>query len=127
MSAHQISDVALSLEYVKQYPRSHNDLNYKQVYLLEQCVIWQRLSIHLGWQCDNISASYAEISKTVQNEVYAGAKAFVSQNKGTINVEAGKTATLNVSDTPKVTDTLLELFKIDMETQKNAPQGQQKK
>ena len=40
-----------------------------------------------------------------------------------LNVEAGKTATLNVSDTPKVTDTLIELFKIDMETQKDAPQG----
>ena len=40
-----------------------------------------------------------------------------------LNVEAGKTATLNVSDTPKVTDTLIELFKIDMETQKYAPQG----
>ena len=38
-------------------------------------------------------------------------------------MEAGKTATLNVSDTPKVTDTLIELFKIDMETQKDAPQG----
>ena len=33
-----------------------------------------------------------------------------------LNVEAGKTVTLNVSDTPKVTDTLIELFKIDMET-----------
>ena len=31
-----------------------------------------------------------------------------------LNVEAGKTATLNVSDTPKVTDTLIELFKIDI-------------
>ena len=40
-----------------------------------------------------------------------------------LNVEAGKTVTLNVSDTPKVTDTLIELFKIDMETQKDAPQG----
>ena len=40
-----------------------------------------------------------------------------------LNVEAGKTATLNVSDTPKVTATLIELFKIDMETQKDAPQG----
>ncbi|MGM0209057.1 hypothetical protein IGI96_003581 [Enterococcus sp. DIV0421] len=40
-----------------------------------------------------------------------------------LNVEAGKTATLNVSDTPKVTDTLIELFKIDMETQKDDPQG----
>ena len=38
-------------------------------------------------------------------------------------VEAGKTATLKVSDTPKVTDTLIELFKIDMETQKSNPQG----
>ena len=222
-----ISDVALSLEYVKQYTQSHSGLNYKQVYLLEQCVVWQRLSVHLGWQCDNVRASYDEIPKAIQDEVYAGAKAFASENKGryecggyiysgegqdigqfwaklavgnatlkktssnasitdgnglysiagatygiysdkdctkqlatlttdnsgntdtvevkagtvyikelsapagykvdntvySLNVEAGKTATLNVSDTPKVTDTLIELFKIDMETQKDAPQG----
>lgn len=31
--------------------------------------------------------------------------------------------TLKVSDTPKVTDTLVQLFKIDMETSKAAPQG----
>ena len=74
MSYDQISDVALSLEYVKQYAQSHSELNYKQVYLLEQCVVWQRLSVHLGWQCDNVRASYDEISKAVQNEVYAGAK-----------------------------------------------------
>ena len=37
MSADQISDVALSLEYVKQYGEAHKELNYKQVYLLEQC------------------------------------------------------------------------------------------
>ena len=30
---------------------------------------------------------------------------------------------MNVSDIPKVTDTLIELFKIDMETQKDNPQG----
>ena len=30
---------------------------------------------------------------------------------------------MKVSDTPKVTDTLIELFKIDMETQKDNPQG----
>ena len=227
MSADQISDVALSLEYVKQYGQSHSELNYKQVYLLEQCVVWQRLSVHLGWQCDNVRASYDEIPKAIQDEVYAGAKAFASENKGryecggyiysgegqdigqfwaklavgnatlkktssnasitdgnglysiagatygvysdkdytkqlatlttdnsgntdtvevkagtvyikelsapagykvdntvySLKVEAGKTATLNVSDTPKVTDTLIELFKIDMETQKDAPQG----
>ncbi|MCA0651775.1 VaFE repeat-containing surface-anchored protein, partial [Clostridioides difficile] len=40
-----------------------------------------------------------------------------------LSVEVGKTATLKVSDTPKVTDTLIELFKIDMETQKSNPQG----
>ena len=40
-----------------------------------------------------------------------------------LKVEAGKTATLKVSDTPKVTDTLIELFKIDMETSKATPQG----
>ena len=76
MSADQIADVALSLEYVKQYAASHKELNYKQVYLLEQCVVWQRLSVHLGWQCDNVRAAYDEISKAVQNEVYTGAKDF---------------------------------------------------
>ncbi len=30
---------------------------------------------------------------------------------------------MKVSDTPKVTDTLIEFFKIDMETQKDNPQG----
>ena len=227
MSADQISDVALSLEYVKQYGEAHKELNYKQVYLLEQCVVWQRLSVHLGWQCDNVRASYDEIPKATQDEVFSGAKAFVKENKGryecggyiysgegqelgqfwaklnvgnatlqktssntgitdgngnysiagatygvfadkdcmkqlatlttdengntdvvevtagtvyikelsapagykvdktvySLKVEAGKTATLKVSDIPKVTDTLIELFKIDMETQKDNPQG----
>ncbi|HBL6275302.1 TPA: VaFE repeat-containing surface-anchored protein [Clostridioides difficile] len=227
MSADQIADVALSLEYVKQYGTSHKELNHKQVYLLEQCVVWQRLSVHLGWSCDNVRASYDEISKAVQDEVYAGAKAFTKANKGRyecggylytgngqdlgqfwaklnvgnaklqkvssntsitngndcysiagavygvfsdkdcknavatlttdsngnteavevkagtvyvkeqqaptglkldekvypLNVEAGKTATLKVSDTPKVTETLIELFKIDMEVGKATAQG----
>ena len=227
MSADQISDVALSLEYVKQYGEAHKELNYKQVYLLEQCVVWQRLSVHLGWQCDNVRASYDEIPKATQDEVFSGAKAFVKENKGRyecggyiysgegqelgqfwaklnvgnaklqktssntsitdgngnysiagatygvfsdkdctkqlatlttdengntdvvevkagtvyikelsapagykvdktiypLTIKAGETATLNVSDTPKVTDTLIELFKIDMETQKDNPQG----
>ena len=226
MSDDQISDVALNLEYVKQYAEKHS-LSSKQVYLLEQCVVWQRLSVHLGWQCDNVRASYDEIPKATQDEVFSGAKAFVKENKGryecggyiysgegqelgqfwaklnvgnaklqktssntsitdgngnysiagatygvfadkdctkqlatlttdengntdvvevtadtvyikelsapagykvdtniySLKVEAGKTATLNVSDTPKVTDTLIELFKIDMETQKDNPQG----
>ena len=227
MSADQIADVALSLEYVKQYGEAHKELNYKQVYLLEQCVVWQRLSVHLGWKCDNVRASYDEIPKATQDEVFAGAKVFVKENKGrydcggyiysgkgqelgqfwaklavgnatlkktsdnssitdgngiysiagatygvyadkdcknqlatlttdesgntetvevragtlyvkelsapagykvdknvyTLKVEAGKTATLTVSDTPKATDTLIELFKIDMETQKHNAQG----
>ena len=227
MSADQISDVALSLEYVKQYGETHKELNYKQVYLLEQCVVWQRLSVHLGWQCNNVRASYDEIPKATQDEVFTGARTFVKENKGryecggyiysgegqelgqfwaklnvgnaklqktssntsitdsngnysvagatygvfsdkdctkqlatlttdengntdvvevkagtvyikelsapagykvdktvySLKVEAGKTATLKVSDTPKVTDTLIELFKIDMETQKDNPQG----
>ena len=226
MSDDQISDVALNLEYVKQYAEKHS-LSSKQVYLLEQCVVWQKLSVHLGWQCDNVRASYDEIPKATQDEVFAGAKAFVKENKGryecggyiysgegqelgqfwaklnvgnaklqktssntsitdgngnysvagatygvfsdkdctkqlatlttdengntdvvevkadtvyikelsapagykvdktvySLKVEAGKTATLKVSDTPKVTDTLIELFKIDMETQKDNPQG----
>ena len=82
MSADQISDVALSLEYVKQYGEAHKELNYKQVYLLEQCVVWQRLSVHFGWQCDNVRASYDEIPKATQDEVFSGAKAFIKENKG---------------------------------------------
>ncbi|HCQ6186957.1 hypothetical protein C3O92_16785 [Clostridioides difficile] len=227
MSADQISDVALSIEYVKQYTASHNGIINNHAYLLRQLVVWQRLSVHLGWQCDNVRASYDEIPKATQDEVFAGAKAFVKENKGryecggyiytgegqelgqfwaklnvgnaklqktsnntsitdgngnysiagatygvfsdkdctkqlatlttdnsgntevaevkattvyikeltapmgfkvdktiySLKVEAGKTATLKVSDTPKVTDTLIELFKIDMETQKANPQG----
>ena len=227
MSADQIADVALSIEYVKQYTDSHGGLSSNHAYLLRQLVVWQRLSVHLGWQCDNVRASYDEIPKATQDEVFAGAKAFVKANKGryecggyiysgegqelgqfwanlnvgnatlqksstntsitdgngnysiagatygvfsdkdctnqlatlttdskgntetvevkagtiyikelsaptgykvdttvySLQVEAGKTATLKVADTPKVTDTLIELFKIDMETQKSNPQG----
>ena len=46
------------------------------MYLLEQCGVWQRLSVHLGWQCDNVRASYDEISKSIQDEVYDDAKDF---------------------------------------------------
>ena len=227
MSAAQIEDVALSLEYVKQYRGSHSNLNANQGYLLEQCVVWQRLSEYLGWQCDNVRAAYSEISQDIQNEVYTGARAFVQANKGrykcggyiytgegqdlgqfwaelnvgnakvkkitanesitkanvmysiagatfgifsdqncsnqigtlttnengetnevevtagnvyikelsapkgykldttvhSLKVEAGKTAVLNVSDVPKVTETLVDLFKIDMETGKATAQG----
>ena len=227
MSADQIADVALSIEYVKQYAKSHSGLSSQHAYLLRQLVVWQRLSVHLGWGCDNVRASYDEIPKATQDEVFAGAKAFVKENKGryecggyiysgegqelgqfwanlnvgnatlkksssnegitkdngnysiagatygvysdkdckkqlatlttddngntevvevtagtvyikelsaptgykaddtvySLKVEAGKTATLNVSDTPKATDTVIELFKIDMETQKDNPQG----
>lgn len=42
-----------------------------------------------------------------------------------LKVEAGKTAVLNVSDVPKVTETLVDLFKIDMETGKATAQGMQ--
>ncbi len=91
MSSDQIADVALSLEYVKQYTATHTGLNNNQKYLLEQCVVWQRLSEQLGWQCDNVRASYNEISQAVQNEVYAGAKAFVKANKDAMNVAVTST------------------------------------
>ena len=227
MTAYQIEDVALSLEYVKQYTKSHTGLSSQHAYLLSQLVVWQRLSVHLGWSCDNVRASYDEISKSVQDEVFAGAKAFVRENKGrydcygyiytgegqnlgqffaelavgngkiqksssnttvtngndcyslsgatygvysdkgctksvatlttnangntdtvelraatyyvketkapkgfqldknvyTMTVKVNETTTLKVSDKPKVTDTLVELFKIDMEISKATPQG----
>ncbi|BFK62584.1 SrtB-anchored collagen-binding adhesin [Dorea longicatena] len=226
MSDDQISDVALNLEYVKQYAEKHS-LSSKQVYLLEQCVVWRRLSVHLGWGYNNVRAAYDEVSEKIQSEVYENAKAFAKENKDrydcggyiyvgegqdlgqfwaklavgdgkiqksssntaitksndcyslsgatygvysdkgctksvatlttnasgntdtvelraatyyvketkapkgfqldknvyTMTVKAGETSTLKVSDTPKVTDTLVELFKIDMETSKATPQG----
>ena len=82
MSADQISDVALSIEYVKQYTDSHSGISNNHAYLLRQLVVWQRLSVHLGWQCDNVRASYDEIPKATQDEVFSGAKAFVKENKG---------------------------------------------
>ncbi len=78
MSADQISDVALSIEYVKQYTDSHSGISNNHAYLLRQLVVWQRLSVHLGWQCDNVRASYDEIPKATQDEVFSGAKAFVN-------------------------------------------------
>ena len=81
MSADQIADVALSIEYIKQYTASHSGLSSTHAYLLRQLVVWQRLSVHLGWQCDNVRASYDEIAKATQDEVFAGAKAFVKANK----------------------------------------------
>ena len=62
MSNDQISDVALNLEYVKQYSKTHS-LSSKQVYLLEQCVVWRRLSVHLGWGYNNVRAAYDEVSE----------------------------------------------------------------
>ena len=56
-------------------------------------------------------------------ELSAPAGYKVDKTVYSLKIEAGKTATLNVSDTPKVTDTLIELFKIDMETKKDNPQG----
>ena len=82
MSADQISDVALSIEYVKQYTDSHSGISKNHAYLLRQLVVWQRLSVHFGWQCDNVRASYDEIPKATQDEVFAGARTFVKENKG---------------------------------------------
>lgn len=227
LSNDQIADVALSLEYVKQYAKSHPELTHKQIYLLEQSIVWRNLSVHLGWGYDNVRADYSEVPEAIQSEVYSNAKTFVTQNKdrydyggyvylgegqdlgqfwanlavgnatitksstnadisknndlyslagakytiysdkeltkevatlttdsdgntdtievrtGTyyaketeaplgfqvdetvypLTVSAGETATLKVSDTPKAITTLIDLFKIDMETGKSTPQG----
>ena len=227
LSEDQISDVALSIEYVKQYLSNHGGISANHAYLLKQLVVWQRLSEHLGWKCDNVRAAYDEIPKETQEEVFKGTRAFVKENKGryecggyiysgegqelgqfwanlnvgnatlqkvsnnpsvtdgngnyslagatygvfsdkdctnqvatlttdengnsnieeekvgtvyvkelsaplgykvdetvySLTIKAGETSTLKVSDTPKVTDILIELFKMDMELEKANPQG----
>ena len=225
LSESQITDIALNLEYVKNYTKDR--FSDEQAYLLQQCTVWRRLSVHLGWGFGNTHVSYDEISKSVQDKIYENAKAFAKENKDrydcygyiytgegqdlgqffaelavgngkiqksssnttvtngndcyslsgatygvysdkdctksvatlttnangntdtvelraatyyvketkapkgfqldknvyTMTVKVNETTTLKVSDTPKVTDTLVELFKIDMETSKATPQG----
>ena len=225
LSEAQITDVALNLEYVKEYTKK--GFTDEQAYLLQQCTVWRRLSVHLGWGYNNVRAAYDEVSEKIQSEVYENAKSFAKENKDrydcggyiyvgegqdlgqfwaklavgngkiqksssnttitsdndcyslsgaaygvysdkgctksvatlttnragntdtvelragtyyvketkapkgfqldkevyTLTVKAGETATLKVSDTPKVTDNLIELFKIDMETSNGTPQG----
>mgnify|MGYP000429395036 CR=1 FL=1 len=86
MSADQISDVALSIEYVKQYTDSHSGISKNHAYLLRQLVVWQRLSVHLGWQCDNVRASYDEIPKATQDEVSLVRKPLSKKIKDAMNV-----------------------------------------
>ena len=83
MSSDQISDVALNLEYVKQYAEKHS-LSSKQVYLLEQCVVWRRLSVHLGWGYNNVRAAYDEVSEKIQS-----AKAIKVTGKSGMDAYAG--------------------------------------
>ena len=65
----------------------------------------------------------SEVTPEEANQIGRELALKLTKGNHSLKVEAGKTATLNVSDTPKVTDTLIELFKIDMETQKDNPQG----
>lgn len=224
LSEAQINDVALNLEYVKKHTKNYSA---EQAYLLQQCTVWRRLSVHLGWGYKNTHVAYDEIPKSEQNELYANAKTFAKENKNrydcggyiytgegqdlgqfwanlavgkgnlqksstntgitsgndcyslsgatygvysdkgctksvatlttdgngntntvelragtyyvketkapkgfqldetvhTLTVKAGETTTLKVSDTPKVTNTQIELFKLDMDTSKGTPQG----
>ena len=224
LSETQINDVALNLEYVKKHTKNYSA---EQAYLLQQCTVWRRLSVHLGWGYKNTHVAYDEIPKSEQNELYANAKDFAKENKNrydcggyiytgegqdlgqfwanlavgngnlqksstnigitsgnncyslsgatygvysdkgctksaatlttngngntntvelragtyyvketkapkgfqldktvhTLTVKAGETTTLKVSDTPKVTNTQIELFKLDMDTAKGTPQG----
>jgi len=224
LSEAQINDVALNLEYVKKHTKNYSA---EQAYLFQQCTVWRRLSVHLGWGYKNTHVAYNEIPKSEQNELYANAKTFAKENKNrydcggyiytgegqdlgqfwanlavgngnlqksstntgitsgndcyslsgatygvysdkgctktvatlttngngntntvelragtyyvketkapkgfqldktvhTLTVKAGETTTLKVSDTPKVTNTQIELFKLDMDTAKGTPQG----
>ncbi len=81
MSSDQIDSIALSLEYIKQYTAAHTELSGK-AYWLEQSMVWQLLSEQRGWNCQNVRIPYDEVSQSVQNEIYSGARAFAEANKG---------------------------------------------
>ena len=83
------------------------------------------LLVSMGMGIGAVSYTHLDVYKrqVYIKELSAPAGYKVDKTVYSLKIEAGKTATLNVSDTPKVTDTLIELFKIDMETQKDNPQG----
>ena len=85
----------------------------------------RNINIRILTTDENGNTNVAEVTAgTVYiKELSAPAGYKVDKTVYSLKVEAGKTATLKVSDTPKVTDTLIELFKIAMETQKDNPQG----
>ena len=78
LSEAQINDVALNLECVKKHTKNYSA---EQAYLLQQCTVWRRLSVHLGWGYKNTHVAYDEIPKSEQNELYANAKTFAKENK----------------------------------------------
>ena len=83
MSADQISDVALSIEYVKQYTDSHSGISKQsRLPFKTACCLAEIERTSWTGKCDNVRASYDEIPKATQDEVFAGAKAFVKENKG---------------------------------------------
>ena len=61
LSEAQINDVALNLEYVKKHTKNYSA---EQAYLLQQCTVWRRLSVHLGWGYKNTHVAYDEIPKS---------------------------------------------------------------
>ena len=81
MSQEQITNIALCLEYIRQYAAS-NPLSREQKYLLEQCILWRRMSTYLGWNCSKTHAGYEIISQSVQDDVYAKAEDFARKNAG---------------------------------------------
>lgn len=81
LTQNQIDNIALCLEYVKQYSREHS-LTKQQRYLLEQCTVWRRLSAYLDWGYGQTRPSYDEVSKAVQDEVFENSLAFAKENKG---------------------------------------------
>ena len=72
-----------------------------------------------GSNSENTDVAEVKAGTVYIKELSAPAGYKVDKTVYPLTIKAGETATLKVSDTPKVTDTLIELFKIDMETQKD--------
>ena len=81
MSADQVSDVALSLEYVKQYGEAHKELNYRQACLLEQCVARRSYNLYSDVQRGEMlfssfgpAIALANLGSTLQNTFASGSR-----------------------------------------------------
>ena len=100
MSAAQIEDVALSLEYMKQYAGSHSNLSANQAYLLEQCLVLSLIHI-LDLNNDlykKVNKEMVNIERVTDKYDVLELKDMIKEHVAYTNSEVGKEILENFKD-----------------------------